>query len=691
METEFLIRDDTLCSVREWVQTFCSSLNTAAQNGIGMIDLFLADSTFTGVFADSVREYLSEVHREILRGFAEVTCMLQEKVQAYLDGYALIDGQTGFVLPDSTMETFKEGLLKLLQALGNCTANIQSAAGMISDLLDIPGFSLDGVEDLTQQTCGTVSNLQEEIHSYETFYSSGIAEVQRAVLDLEQVVSCLGSDGWTDIETYKSGAFSVVLESCSLAELLVLADLREQGFEDSMISRMELYGYDPLDLRQLCSACATDADREFLFGLAGGDFEKAFSGDPLALSDPMSIMAADYALRLYTCGDRDQLEAFNNAILLQTDGAGWFSEPGPGVRTNSQVYLEYLFDGSMALLELNSSMLLQENVTQEMKERNWDLLAMAGLWSTQYYLSEDLLYRKDPDYPARVFLETSGGDASGISFTYTYTAISHNPFKSRGDVISVDVSSEILVTSEDLLNGMYLAERGKLEEASDRLLLQTLGESAWSAGVTVASVAVPELGLALKMLETAVTEDTSGMDDDLLHLTGKLQDGGGGTGNILLGEAIDGLQSYMDKNTELSDKIAHLDRLYEGSMWGTGIRTDYTIPDAFSSGSRTHILSGIYNPDYLETLGEWNREGIHALLPDADLVQIGWVIDQHPEYSGISPDQLAYKMIYGFGTDSILDYPVSEIAEAKKIVESIIREVYNGGEYGLQWNVEDAF
>ena len=30
----------------------------------------------------------------------------------------------------------------------------------------------------------------------------------------------------------------------------------------------------------------------------------------------------------------------------------------------------------------------------------------------------------------------------------------------------------------------------------------------------------------------------------------------------------------------------------------------------------------------------------------------------------IGPDQLVYKMIYGFGPESILDYPVYEVAEA---------------------------
>jgi len=126
-------------------------------------------------------------------------------------------------------------------------------------------------------------------------------------------------------------------------------------------------------------------------------------------------------------------------------------------------------------------------------------------------------------------------------------------------------------------------------------------------------------------------------------------------------------------------------------MWGSGIRSVYEVPDLFSDGERTHILSGIYNPDYLETIGRWNREGITALVPEADPDRIGQLWDSRPEYSTLGTDSLEYKMIHGFGGESILDYPINDIAEAKNTLEQIVREAFPENPALASWNVENAF
>lgn len=691
MGLEFLIRHEDLRTMGEKVQTLYDILVEAAQNCSAMIDAFLTDQELSGAFASSVKQYMTEVHKVILRGFVQVAQMLQDKMRDYLTGYQGIDPQAGFVLPGSGMEAFRSELLRQHQALCGCAGRIQDALRTISDLFDSAGITADQPGYATQDVCTKVTQLQDEILSHEQKNLSDLHILQISLQDLRFMVSRIQGNDRPDIRTYQSGNFQLLTGRLALMDRILCEELCMAGFQEETISRMERYGYEPEDLRSLYSSCETEADRSFLLFMAAGEYEKAFAADPGTLSEPMSLMIADHALRLYAAGNLRELEVLNNAVLMQTEGTGWFSDPLPGVTTRRQAYLKKLFEGSMVLLELNSSLLLQEDVTPEMKERNWNLLSMASLWNTQYHLDRDLAYRQDPVHPPCMVISSQQKDPHGISFIYLYTAISHNPFDNRREVVSVDVSADILETSEDLLNGMYLAERGELQEAADRLLMQTLGEGILDAGCSILFVAMPELGVAARMLETAIRMDTSSMDNRMLELSGKLQLSGQGPGKILLGEAIDGLQAYMDKNTELSDKISHLDKLYEGSMWGTGIEGSYTIPDAFSSGSRTYILSGIYNPDYLETIGNWNREGLTALLPDVDMAQIGYVMEQYPEYAGIGPDQLLYRMIYGFGEDNILNYPVSEIAEAKQILESIVREVYNGGEHAFYWNVEKAF
>jgi len=48
-------------------------------------------------------------------------------------------------------------------------------------------------------------------------------------------------------------------------------------------------------------------------------------------------------------------------------------------------------------------------------------------------------------------------------------------------------------------------------------------------------------------------------------------------------------------------------------------------------------------------------------------------------------------MIHGFGEESILDYPVNEIASAKQTVESIVRDASQGNGSDAHWNIDHAF
>ena len=688
MAAEFLIRQEELQRVQATVQKICESVIAAAADCEQMIGLFQSDQTCAGAFSDSVKSYFSEIHRAALRSFSEIARMIQREVQSYVAGYAAIDGQAGFVLPESTMEAMKSAVTRQQQLLSECVADAHAALQNVSDLFGTSGLFLDAAEAETQQFCGHITALEQEIHIYETSRSQIWKDIQSAVQQQRQVVSQL--DAGTGFQK-ASGEFSITAGLHAAEPLICFLKLGEAGFDYAGVVRMGRYGYEPADIVLLYESCTTDSDREFLLYLTEGDYERAFAQDPGNLSDSIGVLGADYACRLFSAEDRAELEAFNNAVLVQNDGIGWFSDPSPGSKTIRQAYLEDLFQGSMALLELNSVMILQGDADQQTRERNWDLLSMADLWNMEYQLEEDLCFQRDPRIPVQVFIQELHRDQHQLEYEYVYTAISHNPFSDRQEVIPIAVTSDILETSDDLLNGIYLAERSKLQESQDHLAQKLLGAGIWDAGVGIISVAVPELGVALGMLETVIEQDVSEYDDDLLSLAGKMHLTKENTGNILLGEAIDGWQAYLDKNTELSDKIGQLDSLYEGSLWGSGIRSSYTIPDAFSSGHKIHILSGIYNPDYLETIGEWNRQGIAALLPAADIAQIRQALEQYTESAGSAVDPLVYQMIHGFGEDSILDYPINEIAQAKKSVEDLIRDIYSKGDYVYHWNVEKAF
>ena len=698
MSDRFLIRQAQLRALQGNVDQICNGLSNSTDACLQSIDLFIHNDSISGAFVSSAKAYMGQVHKVMLRGIVQAAQELQLRFREYLQGYASVDEQEGFVLPSDQMEEFTRALDRSASDLSACVGQIQRILQRVASYAPAAAaqtFPGEQAEGETQGICSRVQRLKETVLHHEAISVSRLSHARELTASLEQTVRTISSGNChgLGLGVYVAGTFASIAGASAkfLAEQVMMQDLKEAGLDEKQLRLLQNYGYQAEDLMKLYDSCETEEDRKFFTSLFCSDYESAFSSDPNRLSDSMSLMISDYASRLFASGDTSEFQEFVNGIMLQNGGTGWFSDPAPGVKTIRMSYLEELFQGTMVLLEMNSAMLLRGNVTPEMKERNWQLLSLANLWASGYHLEDELQYQRDPLHPPVVFFADLGEHGGDMEYTYYYTRVSHNPFQAQGEVISIDVSSDILETSEDLLNGTYLAERGHLQESADQLLRKVMGESLWSAGCSVISVALPEAGVAMKMLETAVREDYDKADDHLLDLAGKVGPGGTGSGGLVIGEAIDGLQTYMDKNAELSDRIGRLDELYEGSMWGTGVRSSYAVPDIFSSGEKTHILSGIYNPDYLETIGNWNREGITALLPDADLAQIDHVLSAQPQYSSIGPDSLEYKMLHGFGNESILDYPVSDIAEAKHTVESIVREAALENGTAAYWNIENAF
>ena len=692
-----MIRQAELRALEGTVDQICIGISDTTDACLGSMDAFLNNAAISGAFVSSAKAYMAQAHKVMLRGLAQAAQDLQTQFHDYVRGYSGVDEQEGFVLPSDQMEEFTDDLNHSFSELTACAGQIRSILQSVSSYVPAaagPWYPWEQAGEETQGTCARVQRLREAVLSHEAASGNRLSRLREMTDNLEHTIRTVNSGNCQGLGfgVYVPGTFASIagVQAAFLAEQMMREDLKAYGIGEEQLGLLKSYGYQTSDLMKLYESCETQEDRSLLGSLFRGDYAQAFATDPVRLSDSMSLVISDYASRLFEAGDTSEFQALVNGILFQNEGTGLFSEPGPGVRTIRMSYLEDLFQGTMVLLEMNSALLLQANVTPEMKSRNWQLLSLANLWASQYHLEEELLYQKDPSISPEISFSKLGGAGYDMAYTYNYTRISHNPFQEHGEDVSIWVTSDILETSEDLLNGTYLAEREQLEESADQLIQKVMGESLWSAGCSVVAVALPEAGVAMKMLETAVKEDTDKMDDHLLNIAGRVS-GGTGTGGLVLGEAIDGLQTYLDKNAELSDRIGRLDDLYEGSMWGTGVRSNYVVPDAFSTGERTHILSGIYNPDYLETIGSWNREGITALLPDADLAQIDQVLTTHPEYSAVLPGTLKYKMIHGFDGGSILDYPVNEIAEAKHIVESIVRDATQGSGAAGYWNIENAF
>ena len=683
-----IIRYEQLNELCSGICSACNDISARADICAEKADVLIGDPTQFGELAGAVKAYMSQVHRTLLMAISALSSQICELSAAYRKGYEDIDPSTTFVLDTACIYEFSESLTSLLCELREVNDRINRTISGIADIVSCGCISCDGVEYVTMFLHNIVMGIVSDIEKWEDTCRTRTESLKNAVSFIERLMSASISGNFT---VGIMPALTGIIGPEIIDGLKMYSFLYDNGFTKEMIAGMKSLGYSADDLRTILRSCSSEEDRLFVITLSAGDYEKAFSADQHFLSLEMDLFMAEYGARVFSLGNVKQFERFNNAILSQTEGTGLFWDLSPGMLTNRHMYIDRMYEGTAALLEINSYSIFQNGSDECSSSKNLDYMSLLSIWNTQYNLEEELSFRIDHEMPLMVKYDKIDHETHEVSYTFLYTEMSHDPFSDRKTVHSIQVDDDMLETADDLVNGIYLRDRSALEDEADSLMLEILAESVTGAAGGLISLAVPGAGLAVRMLEKAIAGKNSSLDNKTADAIRTVTGSDYGADDLLIEQVIDGFQEYRNKSEELSSRMMELDKSYEGSLWGSGIRSSYIVPGTILSGDRISVLSGIYNPEYLDTLGRWSREGITALIPDIDMGILEETLFKEPRFTSVSEDSITYKMIYGFGEESILDCPVTEIAAGKARLETLVRTAYASDPELKYWNVEDAF
>lgn len=632
------------------------------------IGILVGETTFTGRFADAVKRYFGEVHLGLLESAGQILRELENRTLEYINGYQTIEEKEGFVLKSDAMYGFTESAARCRQKLEGYDAVIREHLKQAADILTLPAVSVGRIQEVTGRLTGEVRYFSERIEHYEEQTKGLIQETDRLLRLFE---SCLDRIRQTELSDLSKGSAGALRSICGLQELqdaLALKYLAGLSLTDSMVGNLKELGYTVSDIVNLFDNCQNETDHGFLRLLAATDYREAFQTAPVNLSEEMDLVLADYLYRLFTGGDLSRFTLCCNAILAQTDLYITQECTADRMEQYRDIYLQRLFAGTSVLLDMNSCFILSGNADDEEKKKNWELLKLASFWGSQAEILQEL----HSLFPCHISITDQNFVLQDICYDFMYF-IPAGPGRKKSAILQAEM--KILETSDDLFTAEYLTGREELVHRTENLWKEVLADGVEGAFAGVLAVLFPELSAGYGILKAMFTAPND-LDRHLLKQTERNPGTAEKAGKAVLEELVDGVQSYFTKKAELEKALAEKDRMYTGHFWGSAGQVSYD--------GGTFCMTGLYNPAYLETIAAWNREGIGGLDPALDQQKIF----ETAQSGRITRDSLAYKMIYGFGGESILDYPINEIAEAKTEVEQLIRMSDEGYR---NWNVEDAF
>ena len=678
----FVIRQQDIQQMKERIQEGCAGLLQDMERCSLQIAGVVTNMSFTGQLAEAVKSYLQNIHGKLLECSAEIAEEFARQASLYQQGYDAIESRQNFILDQDTMEAFWGAVSLVQDSFYQNHGSIRSLLAGISDpylLADFPARLEALMQQVTQEAGTLVSGVRgftQKILELESSFCLQFAGLKQMIDLYENCVRQISGervsveDGGLLLPAAVSGSIS------ALRDVQAERFLKEEGVDEAMLSCMAQIGYGAADFRQLLESCAGDADRQMVFSLASGEYAQVFAADPQELSESMNLVLADYAYRLYIREDLQRFESFNNALLAETGCSIRPDEVWNLAKSASyrEQYLQRLLEGTTVLLDMNSCAILEGNVSAESKERNWSFLTLAALWNGESRMLQSVKDRADMTRPFYLDITGQNKTTGELQLNLMYYKL---PFLGRRKSQIISAKIQVLETSDDLVTADYLISRKKLEQQSENLWKEVLTESAGSALSGLILLLLPEFASAFGILK-ALSGHISQLDNQLLKEAGKNGTTREKAEKLLLSEAIDGVQAYLERKEELAQAIIKKDKDFEKTFWGSGGLVTF--------GEEADILSGLYNPEYLETIGSWNRTGIRALVQDPDLTRMGEILQE--QYFGMEDYDLVRKMLFGFGEDSLLHYSIDRIARAKTAVETIVRQACPDCE---NWNVEDAF
>ena len=432
--------------------------------------------------------------------------------------------------------------------------------------------------------------------------------------------------------------------------------LRQAGITMEQIQNMHELGYTAEEVLDIWDHCESKVDKDFFKNLMTGtkeSYEKAFSLNPLEVSDYMMQIAADYSIKIFQIDEEGNLTAigkrmfenFNNAILsvnipCQHDTENGVSLSGPLL--HSDVYLNKIYAYVSELTMSQAiTMAAMDPGSDTYKQLDKELTKMIGLtnfWSSEIIFKETVQSLQGETGTLKMsLLNYNDGD---IDYNLGHYSLLDDCYKEQS------VNTQILWHPNDLDNQWTWDRLKELRKQRDEILKNTIISAGQSASLAALGILSPYASVAAGLLYMGIdgtSQPLSGLPDNVFGTSGQV---GINIANDTVPDLINGVKEWLDTNSTLSQE-----QLKAKMEWfGIGGKCDISYSNEMLKplGEINVLQYDIYDPDVIRGINVWEKEGIAGWM--------GW--DENPD--------LITAMELEIGR--IEELSISEKEECKKIL-----------------------
>lgn len=205
------------------------------------MNMFINMDSFQGITAESVKNYLSDVHFTILVSLGEVISEFQSRFLLYKEGYySEIDGDIHAELTEETLDTLIAFLPQSEQGFISQHSTLTSVSNSISDLMGAGIPSDFHVLDSYSTVLKRVKELKENTGTYEaTHHGSDLQNFQELLAAVKAFINDYLSQDASSILNYQAGSAVKMGSFSTLENAIIDAYTTREALTEDLIAAGE--------------------------------------------------------------------------------------------------------------------------------------------------------------------------------------------------------------------------------------------------------------------------------------------------------------------------------------------------------------------------------------------------------------------------------------------------------------------
>lgn len=600
---------EELCAVLQYIYLLFACVGcSAVQDLFRLHPAFENEKELDGVSWNGTKEQLAN-HKYVIQGIIAASDMMRE------DAYTLASSVGNEVLDEDELKeklcTQKTIRIEAQKSVNNYRVkNGKSLAdGTVTNYSGIISIYLSTIS-ICESLIDGYENKLDKLEAIENRTSSLFLEATDLFNAVQNVNATLGGswNGSSFTATVPEEYISLIKGAWENTK--VSRELRQAGITFEQIQNMKELGYTAEDVLNIWENCETEVDKDFFKCLMTGtaeSYEKAFSLDPLEVSDYMMMIAADYSIRIFEIDEEGNLtpagkkafEDFNNALFLS---ANMQCKSMPFLHSN--VYLEkiyaYVSELTMGLSVELASMEPKEDTYDQLYNELVKRIGLVNLWGSEIMFKDTLLEVQVATGILKISLtDYTNGE---IDFKLGHYSLWDDGYKEQ------TLETDILWFPNDQDNVWTLERLEKLSELREDILKDTIISAVQGAVLAGLGILSPYAAIAGGIVFMGMNGEIQSLPELSNIELGTVGKAGVDVVNATVPEILNGMKKWLDANDALTEEQWKV----KMEWFGTGGKCTILPSNEWLKplGDINIVQGDIYDPDVIRGIYVWETRGI---------------------------------------------------------------------------------